>query len=124
MYFSPSTGGFYDREINLSIPSDAVEISVAEHDVLLAGQSSGKRIVAGSDGQPMLQDRPPPTADQIAAAVIADRDARLRACDWTQLPDVPSSIKTEWSAYRQDLWNVKTQPGFPSSVTWPVAPGA
>lgn len=68
MFYSKSTGGFYTREIHGdNIPADAVEITEAEHAALIEGQSLGKRIVADENGRPILQDPPPPTAEQIIA---------------------------------------------------------
>jgi len=59
-------------------------------------------------------------ADQ-AAAVRADRNARLAACDWTQLSDAPVD-DLAWAVYRQALRDITSQPGFPWTITWPVAP--
>lgn len=50
-----------------------------------------------------------------------DRNKRLAACDWTQLPDAPVDRDT-WAAYRQDLRDVSLQPGFPWKVEWPLPP--
>lgn len=75
MFYSKSTGGFYDPNINTDIPSDAVEITTAYWQELLAGQSEGKLIEAGADGYPILQDRPAPTPEEIAAAVSVARQA-------------------------------------------------
>lgn len=68
----------------------------------------------------------PPTEAEQAAAIRAQRDALLTACDWTQLPDspLPAATKTAWAAYRQNLRDITGQAGFPAAVTWPVAPGA
>ncbi|MDH4449217.1 MAG: hypothetical protein QE265_01325 [Rhodoferax sp.] len=78
MYFSRSTCGFYDAEIHGSaIPSDAVEVSVQDHASLLAGQSEGKVITADGNGYPVLQNPPPPTQAEIAAAFTADIQQRL-----------------------------------------------
>lgn len=84
MFYSARTGGFYDRTIHgASIPADAVQITDAEHQALLNGQSAGKRIVADNNGYPMLADPPPPTAEQLRATAVADieqrRDDALRA---------------------------------------------
>lgn len=69
MFYSKSTGGFYDAAIHGdAIPADAVEITTEDHAALLAGQSNGKRIVADVDGRPMLADPPAPTFDEIKAA--------------------------------------------------------
>lgn len=56
--------------------------------------------------------------------VRCQRDAMLSACDWTQLSDAPldSSAKSAWSVYRMALRNVPAQPGFPSSIQWPISP--
>ena len=56
-----------------------------------------------------------------ASSVRADRNRRLADCDWTQLPDAPVD-HTIWAAYRQDLRDVTSQPGFPWEIIWPVAP--
>lgn len=72
MFYSKSTGGFYTLEIHGdNIPTDAVEITEAEHAALLEGQSQGKLIVADESGRPILQDPPPPTAEQIMARLEA-----------------------------------------------------
>lgn len=58
-----------------------------------------------------------------AQSVRAQRDQLLLACDWTQLSDSPVD-PLPWRSYRQELRDVPQQPGFPWSVTWPVAPDA
>lgn len=78
MFYSKSTGGFYDAAIHGdSIPSDAVEISTEEHAALLEGQSQGKRIVADADGFPVLQGPPPPTPEQIIVLYTAGMQKHL-----------------------------------------------
>lgn len=56
-----------------------------------------------------------------ASAIRAERNDRLAACDWTQLPDAPVDAAA-WAAYRQALRDVTSQAGFPWSVMWPAAP--
>lgn len=119
--YSPSTRGFYAREINDVIPEDAVEITVEEHTGLLAAQSAGKIISPGADGRPVALDRVV-TDEELAAAARRQRDELLLASDWSQLRDVPDSVSTPWSVYRQALRDITEQDGFPSSITWPVAP--
>lgn len=70
----------------------------------------------------------PATSEQIveriaakANEVRAERNARLAACDWTQLPDAPVD-RLSWASYRQDLRDVTSQPGFPWDVKWPLQP--
>ena len=71
----------------------------------------------------------PRTADDLAArlaqqaaAVRADRNARLAATDWTQCADIPEATKDKYSPYRETLRDVPLQVGFPQNVTWPQEP--
>lgn len=50
------------------------------------------------------------------------RNAQLRASDWTQLPDMPETIRQAWGRYRQALRDLPQQPGFPQQIHWPQAP--
>lgn len=124
MLYSKGTGGFYSRDIHADIPADAVEISDDEYAALIEGQAAGKVISADAQGRPTLSDPAPPSLDVLAKAARADRDARLSACDWTQLADAPltAAEKTAWKTYRQALRDVPAQAGFPSSISWPVSP--
>ncbi|MDK2956536.1 MAG: hypothetical protein PWQ57_2032 [Desulfovibrionales bacterium] len=63
-------------------------------------------------------------ADALAAAVRSARDAKLSACDWTQLPDSPldDDAKADWRTYRQALRDLPGQGGFPASSAWPKEP--
>lgn len=58
-------------------------------------------------------------------AVRADRNARLAACDWTQLTDSPldPEAKAAWAFYRENLRMVPQQAGFPWQINWPPKPG-
>lgn len=56
-----------------------------------------------------------------AAKVRAERNARLAACDWTQLPDAPVD-RAAWATYRQALRDISDQPGFPWEINWPTEP--
>lgn len=64
----------------------------------------------------------PPAPPDPADAVRSERDARLRATDWTQLPDVPEETQEAWRPFRQALRDVPEQEGFPHDVKWPEAP--
>jgi hypothetical protein len=70
----------------------------------------------------------PATSSEIAErttqqsnGVRSDRNQRLAACDWTQLPDAPVD-RPLWASYRQNLRDVTSQPGFPWNITWPIEP--
>lgn len=54
IFYSKSTGGFYDDQIHNVLPGDAVEITAEYHAALLAGQAQGKTIMPGKDGKPVL----------------------------------------------------------------------
>ena len=55
-------------------------------------------------------------------SVRTDRNARLAACDWTQLPDAPVDAEA-WAVYRQALRDITDQ-NNPLEVVWPTAPQA
>ncbi|MGL4639875.1 MAG: tail fiber assembly protein [Shewanella sp.] len=54
--------------------------------------------------------------------VRSDRNARLAACDWTQLPDAPVDAAA-WAVYRQALRDITDQSN-PLEIVWPTAPQA
>lgn len=80
MFYSKLTGGFYSSEVHGdNIPDDAVEITAEEHAALLGGQSSGKRIVADSNGRPILVDPPAPSLAEVKTAALTAIDATAGA---------------------------------------------
>jgi len=78
------------------------------------------------DGQFIDPDEKTP--EEIASIQIkylrSERNKKLKASDWTQMPDVDltSTQKTEWANYRQALRDVPQQAGFPTEITWPQKP--
>lgn len=68
----------------------------------------------------------PPDPVMIAAAQRGERDRRLAACDWTQLPDAPLTPeqRAAWADYRQALRDLPAhQAGAPlEQTTWPQEP--
>lgn len=125
MYYSAQTGGFYSRDIHgISIPPDAVEITVDQHQALLAGQSSGKIISADSSGAPALIDPAAPTPEELTTAARAQRDALLAACDWVVVKayETGAAVPEAWAAYRQALRDITEQAGFPAEIVWPEVP--
>ena len=63
----------------------------------------------------------PRTPETEWPLVRAERDRRLLASDWTQLPDVPLATKEAWATYRQQLRDITLQPD-PFNIVWPVPP--
>lgn len=64
--------------------------------------------------------------DEIQAVQAAWRDlrvqrnARLAACDWTELPS--AKAKADWAAYRQALRDLPAGVSDPFNVEWPEPP--
>lgn len=58
------------------------------------------------------------------AALRAERNRRLAACDWTQLSDAPGTEaqRTAWEAYRQALRDLPQGISDPAQVSWPIPP--
>jgi hypothetical protein len=75
MFYSKSTGGFYDIEIHgNNNPTDAVEITKEQHAALLEGQSQGKQITGNENGQPVLTE---PTPTELTYAEKREREYPL-----------------------------------------------
>lgn len=82
MFFSPSSGGFYDPAINRDIPADAVRISRARHAELLAARSAGKPVVADATGRPvvkLVRLNREELRDRAVAAIKAEARRRILA---------------------------------------------
>ena len=68
------------------------------------------------------------TSEQITelewSAFRNERDKRLSACDWTQLPDAPltDEQREAWAEYRQLLRDLPDNTENPVLPVWPVAP--
>jgi len=67
LFYSPSKNGFFDDEIHAELPLDAVEVSVEEHESLLAQQAAGMTIKPGAGGRPktVLEVLPPVVPHQV-----------------------------------------------------------
>ncbi|MDR3429015.1 DUF4376 domain-containing protein [Silvimonas sp.] len=90
MYYSKSTGGFYDATMEL--PEDAVAITDARYRLLLDSQSAGKAIVANKRGYPISVDPAPPDTEQLRATALAS----LRVWEQTE--------RTAGISYNEHLW--------------------
>lgn len=60
----------------------------------------------------------------LLAGLRSERNARLAACDWTQLFDAPltNEQKDLWAVYRQALRDLPDNTEDPANPDWPVAP--
>ena len=65
-----------------------------------------------------------PTTAAIAVNMRAERDGRLRACDWVVIKSTEEnkSVSTDWTVYRKALRDLTGQIGFPEAIVWPVHP--
>tara|TARA_B100002019_G_C21170899_1_gene548380 strand:+ start:709 stop:990 length:282 start_codon:yes stop_codon:yes gene_type:complete len=67
-------------------------------------------------------DLPVPTAEDDMNWLRGERDRKIAATDWTQLPDVPEETRTAWQAYRQALRDVPQNYTNMLDVVWPTEP--
>lgn len=75
-YFSSSTGSCYDNESGIyPLPSDAVEITAAQHVALIAAQNTGKVLQLNSAGVPVAVDRTATLAEVQTAQATTLRAA-------------------------------------------------
>lgn len=87
MYYSKTTGGFYDPSINSQIPPDAVAITKQDYSALFAGQGVGKVISSDEQGKPVLTDAAPKVP-----SVLTMKQARLALLAAGHLDAVNSAV--------------------------------
>lgn len=79
-------------------------------------------------GAVTVTDWVPPTRDIEAewTEVRRERNKRLAASDWSQLPDAQAAMSDErkaaWTTYRQFLRDITTAFADPADIVWPVQP--
>lgn len=74
---------FYDDSISPAPEgANTIELTNDQYQMLLDGQSIGKRMAVDESGSPVLLDPLPPSGDQLADIKRAERDAALSATDW------------------------------------------
>lgn len=76
MFYSKSTGGFYDPFFHApeQIPADAVEITEEDHANLMAAQSLGNAIGANGEGFPVAV---PPSERSLTLSEIAELEGMI-----------------------------------------------
>ncbi|WP_323119978.1 tail fiber assembly protein [Burkholderia alba] len=123
--------GFYDGEIS-PVPAgvQAVAITDDQWQMLLAGQSEGKRMALDLNLTPILLDPLPPTQDQIVAMNTAKRDQLLQQASVALAPlqmavslgeatDAETVLAKAWVAFSRA---VKAVDLTQANATWPQAP--
>ena len=107
--------------MRFAIVENGVVANVAVSDAPLADSWIASDTAQIGDHYADGQFAPPaPDNDAQWAVVRAQRNAKLAACDWTQLSDAPVD-NLAWAVYRQELRDVTAQPD-PFSIVWPGAP--
>lgn len=129
--YSPSENAFYDPEINVVIPKDAIQITDNEWSDLLSGQAKGKLIACGADLRPCLTEQPLPAADELISQAENKR-IRLRAEANTIIQPLQDAVDLgiatgdeasqliAWKKYRVMLMRVNTDDA--ESIKWPEKP--
>lgn len=123
---------------NVSLPAELSDISLVEWDMYVVTPTPvpsdyTKNI---TEGIPTLIDgNYHQTWNQIDASeteisyrienqweeIRVQRNQLLSECDWTQLADVSTEIKSNWTVYRQSLRDITSQSN-PFNINWPVKP--
>jgi hypothetical protein len=103
MYFSKSTGGFYDSDIHSAtqIPSDAVQITVEVWQEMIQGQGAGNIISSDSNGNPILVAPPAPTLVQAQTAALANIDEAAESLRSLYITSTPGQIATYMLKYNE-----------------------
>ena len=111
--------------INVTVTFDnigEVPFTASPDDQELHGKEIFAKCIAGDFGEIVHFIAPIKSIEQLTFEVKAKRNQLLSSTDWTQLPDVPEIIKTNWIPYRQALRDITLQTGFPTEIVWPVKP--
>jgi hypothetical protein len=121
-YYSPTTGGFYNTEVNTNIPVDAISISRKEYTELLDKQSDGHIIEFTENG---------------VFTIVPDKDLTFSERSWRDFEltrsDVelykvqdsdPNAIGTvsDWRNYRKALRAWPEHEHFPDKAYRPIPP--
>ncbi|MHB2058985.1 phage tail protein [Pseudomonas monsensis] len=132
MFYSKSTGGFYDPAVHTNMPGDVVEITREYWRELLDGESNGKVIVANDDGYPVLADPPGPTPAELEGYERTWRNQQIAATDpvvtryrdeverWPTLLTPAQYIELQTYRHVLRLWPVGGE--LPLSEHRPLAP--
>jgi len=125
MFYSKSTGGFYDREIHgANIPADALEITDAKYAALLEGQAAGKVITANAEGFPELTDPPKATAAQGWEAIKAMRDQRKAGGVKVKVGAANKWFHSDDASRIQQMGLVMMGASIPADLQWKTMDGS
>jgi len=134
IYYSPSAPGFFSAVIyrKEQMPSDAVPISLEQHQALMLGESLGKVITLNDKGVPVLSE-PVAAPVDMSAKEREWRDAQMQSVMWLRerhrdQQEIGGSTTlsgdqfADLLVYMQDLRDWPQSPDFPDSEHRPMAP--
>jgi len=132
LFFSPSTGAFYDDGFwDAPLPDDVSEVSAEDHAALMEAASRGQVIQAGPDGAPVAVDAPAPPVETLAVMARRRRDGEIERLRWLverHRDEITLGVTTTLTAedfilvlqHIQLLRDLPDQAGFPDQIEWPV----
>jgi hypothetical protein len=113
-----------DGAIDLVIDTEefgAIPYTASNDDTTLVSRELYAKALSGEFGT-IAEYKVPEISSNVQLEIIrTERDQRLKATDWTQLPDVPLTTKEKWAVYRQALRDITEQPD-PFNIIWPTPP--
>lgn len=120
----------FDWMVNVNTTDEAQLLSVGFIKVAepLNEKTEGSVLVVqqGSDGVPysewLSNYAEVLKVQQDKNIVKIARNNKLKESDWTQAKDIPESVSSKWTEYRQALRDITAQEGFPYNITWPQQP--
>ena len=114
-----------DKTYIIKIDEDSNPLSITRSDgaciPICDGNRDYQEYLEASDEVKTFELAREYTTEGKWAEVRAKRDALLKECDWTQLPDSPKYQDEEWLEYRQALRDITEQPD-PFNIVWPLRP--
>ncbi|TFY92804.1 phage tail protein [Pseudomonas kairouanensis] len=134
LFYSAVAGGFFSSQISgNNVPSDATEITSAEHVALLNGLREGRLIYLDDSGRPTLGDIPVPVGpdlsakernwrDQVMLAAIGLRDRHRDQLEIGGATTLSSEQYSDLLVYIQALRDWPQSPYFPDTDHRPIAP--
>ena len=121
------------RAITASSREDLM-LNVLEHESLIGGSFDPAYFYIKNEHPTLLPEKPdwPCHFDYALEQWVwdesaswskfkAERNRRLAASDWTQVPDAPVD-QAAWATYRQQLRDLPSNTTDPRNPTWPTPP--